>query len=220
MPSRPASTDCAERRRPQLRMCNALWPPGGIAGRGWLVAATVLASLLLLTVDAQADVRSGTTGITTSDQQLAELAAEGRRPATAGPVSVLEAADPCWPWGRSEQPPPSTTNRPNPSRLAVPICLVEGASGIAPLLVHALDGARLAALPPWTALSQAEQVALSTDGGELPEAASGSDMHAALTTIGELHRRATEPPLVAPLRPEAAEQPPGFVPRVYRPPRS
>jgi hypothetical protein len=221
MPIRPASTARAERRRPLFRTAPARATRNGLAGVGWLLAAALLASLLLFAPEARADLGGSSASATTALPGLGESAGDSCTTATTDAVSELDpAAGPCWPWGRSEPPPSSATDRSEGSRLAVPICLVEGASGIAPLLVHALDGARIHSVPRCGDRSQTQQVGLSTDRGERPEAASDSDVVAALMAIHEPHRRTTEPLLLAPLPPNAVALPPGFVLRVYRPPRA
>lgn len=174
-----------------------------LRARGRVALATVAAAMVLLFAPAAAA------------EQLPERLCY---PAPTA-VSDLAHAESCWLCGFSV-PAAAADGEETPNPLAVPICLIEGASGIAPLLVHALDGAHFRAVAPGCADEPpALRAALTRGGEELPGRASDSMMDATIHAARGPLPRPLAPMCLQRLRGSSADLPSGFVPRVYRPPR-
>ena len=144
---------------------------GGWSGRvasarraiAWIGVAVTLATLLVARQAAADDVFGPTS--TGSD----------------GAVSEFDPFEGCWPDGVSAPASPAPSREVVDPGLAVPICLPEGASGIAPLLVHALDGARLQGVPRCNERPATVEGARAQEGDELPRVAPDSQLDAAET---------------------------------------
>lgn len=151
-------------------------------------------------------------------QTIDEELGEGCSPTgTLAGAEIPRAPSPCD--GTLGAGPNEPTDGLEVTSLAVPISLVEGASALAPLLVHALDGSSLTALPGDVG-DFGHPTALAADGTDRPSQGSSPSSDAALPTpcpppcqVGILVLELT-------MQPDEAARPTGYAARVYRPPRS
>lgn len=200
--------------------CKAAWSATGWSMLGSPTAGIllygVLLALWLWSPTARAAELDGTSRLS-ADPEAAGCLADER----CGDEAQSEQGPPgpCVLFGRSE---PSSSSSPGSSegtRLAVPICLIEGASGIAPLLVHEVDGGRIDPIAPCGESATTLSGAVPTDGSDLPGASGDSQYAGALGSDGTLPRRPPGPVRVLPQQPATTALPVGFALRVYRPPR-
>jgi hypothetical protein len=98
---------------------------------------------------------------------------------------------------------------------AVPICLIDGATGVAPRVIHAVSDARIEAAERCSYTSQALDVSLPSD--DAPHQPPSTVPHAVLPAPEPI--APVDEALIAPLDPSVTTAPTGVVSDVFRPPR-